>query len=226
MAFPWPDILIPRVDSPPHLRNVAKSGGPGLEGGEQRVFSPGSVRWEIRYDNVKVTTRAETLAWIATVDRLRAGEEVIAPISNRWRADRFFGAEASAACSGACAAGAAEMDIAASGITLAAGMMFSTENRLYRISRIVAEVESLSLVDIILSDDREWSDSAEWVEDGSAGAVYTVRILPPLRQSLADGAALDFQTLTCLCVIDDMASGDLSLDLGRIGTPSLALREA
>lgn len=226
MAFPWPDILVSSTESPPHLRNAAKSGGPGLEGGEQRAFSPGSIKWEIRYDNVKVTTRAQTLAWISTVDRLRAGEEVIATIPNRWRADHFFSPDSAAASAGAYAAGAVEMDIAATGITLAPGVMFSFENRLYRISRIVAEVSSLSLVDIILSDEREWSDSAAWVEDGSGGPLYTVRILPPLRQPVADNAALNFQTLTCLCVIDDMASGDLTLDLGRTGSPSLALREA
>lgn len=225
MAFPWPDILKPRTISH-DIRNAAKSGGQGLEGGEQRVFSPGAARWVITYDQIGVYDRPRALAWWALVDRLRSGEEVVAKVYNLWRAKGADGAEPEATADGAYAAGVVEMDISTSGLTLEPGVMFSAGERLYRISRIVSETASLSLVDIILSDDKVWSESAVWTEDGTGGTAYTVRFLPPLRQSVADGAALDFVNLKCLCVLDDLASGNLSLDLGRIGAPSLALREA
>lgn len=225
MSVAWPDILKPRSISH-EIRNAARSGGPGLEGGEQRVSSPGSIRWQIRYEGIAVNDRAKALAWWSLIDRLRTGEEVVATIYNMWRADGATGPEPLASAAGAHAAGAVEMTIAASRLTLEPGVMFSVGARLYRISRIVSEVASLSLVDIILSDDRVWSDSAAWTEDGSGGALYTVRLMPPLRQSVADGASLDFVNLKCLCVIDDTASGDLSLDLGKFGSPALALREA
>lgn len=225
MSIAWPDILKPRTISH-EIRNAAKSGGQGLEGGEQRVFSPGAARWVITYDQIAVYDRPRALAWWAMVDRLRSGEEVVATVYNLWRATGATGPEPAATADGAYAAGVVEMDISASGLTLEPGVMFSIGERLYRISRIVDEVASLSLVDIILSEGRVWSDSAEWLEDGTGGTLYSVRFLPPLRQSVADGATIDFTDLKCLCVLDDLASGNLSLDLGKFGSPSLALREA
>lgn len=225
MAFPWPEILKPRTISH-EIRNAAKSGGQGLEGGEQRVFSPGSARWQIRYEGIAVNDRSSALAWWSLVDRLRSGEEVVATVYNLWRADGATGPEPAAAAADDYAAGVVQMGIAASGLTLEPGVMFSAGDRLYRITRIVSETASLSLVDIILSDDKTWSDTAEWLEDGTGGTAYTVRFLPPLREAVDVGAALDFVNLKCLCVLDAMTDGDLSLDLGRFGSPSLPLREA
>jgi hypothetical protein len=225
MSITWPDILKPRSISH-EIRNAARSGGPGLEGGEQRAFSPGAARWAITYDEIAVYDRQRALAWWALVDQLRSGEEVVAKVYNLWRAKGAEGADPEATADGAYAAGVVEMDISASGLTLEPGVMFSVGERLYRISRIVSETASLSLVDILLSDDKVWSDTAIWVEDGTGGTAYTVRFLPPLRQSVADGAALDFVDLKCLCVLDDLASGDLKLDLGKFAAPSIALREA
>jgi hypothetical protein len=103
--------------------------------------------------------------------------------------------------------------------------MFSVGQRLYRINNILSTGASLSIVDIILSEEKEWSDSAAWVEDGSGGALYTVSVLPPLRASISAGASVEFNDLVCLCVLADVSDGELSLDLGMFATPTISFKE-
>lgn len=225
MTAAWPDVLVPRSVVGPELRNSARSGGPSLSGAEQRVFSSAG-RWEIKYEGFPVNTRAQVLAWRAMADRLRAGEDILLKVFDRNRADGADGAEPLAHAVGAAAAGTTTLQVEASGLDLEPGIHFSIGQRLYRIKEITAVTSSDSLLDIILSESKTWSDAALWVEDGTGGSVYTVNFLPPLRAAAAALSTLDFVNLVCLCTPVDLNDGDLSLDMGRFGTPSITFREA
>ncbi|WP_156410532.1 hypothetical protein [Bosea sp. Root381] len=50
--------------------------------------------------------------------------------------------------------------------------------------------------------------------------------MPPLRSAVSGGAIADFKNLRLRCVLQDLGDGDLSLDLGRFGNPSLTLVES
>lgn len=223
MTVSYPATLVPS-NVAHELRGFSVSGGRSNTGDEQRAFFSAG-RWEFRYD-IPVRTREKVLAARAMMDRLRTGEDVLLKVFDLQRAEGALGADPNAAVVSSVSAGATSMQIEASGLDPEPGVHFSIGQRLYRINRVTAETPSDSLVDIILSDDKLWVDSAVWVEDGSGGSTYSVNFLPPLRATASAGAAVDFTDLVCLCGLAEMSDGDLSLDLGKFGTLSIAFREA
>ncbi len=224
MTIAWPSVLVPADGSPPELRNASKGGGRTVSDTEQRVFSDAG-HWEINY-KFPIWTTAHQLAWRAVVPRLRAGEDILVRVFDKCRPDGVAGGAWAAAVSADAAVRATTVHLVTVNVKLGWGVHFCIGQRLYRVMEVVSETPATSISDWFTTG-APWSDSGVWVDDASAGgAAYVVKILPPLRAAVTSGAAVEFEDLVCLCMLADMSSGDLSLDLGKFGAPSIAFAEA
>ncbi|WP_341989752.1 hypothetical protein [Azorhizobium sp. AG788] len=220
----WPAVLKPRNCSPPELRNAARGGGQSFTGVEQRVFSDAG-RWEITYE-VPVSTRAQQLAWRAMVARLRAGEDILLTIFDKFRPAGVPQGSWGAGVSSDAALRATTLHLVTANVKVEAGVHFSIGPRLYRVMDVVSQTAATSISDWFTTG-APWSDAGIWVDDAGSGlAAYEVKILPPLRAAAPSGTTANFRDLVCLCTLADMSSGDLSLDLGKFGTPSITFAEA
>lgn len=225
MVMSWPTVLIPRRCDP-ELRNFVRSGGRTITGRRQNVFSDAGY-WEINATEFPIHTAERATAWRAMIARLRSGEEIDVLVFNVYTPDD----------------GSSTFD---AGITLEAaprattitfrvnygeateGHMFTLAGRyLHVITKVVSRIPSVSIPQWLTTGDI-WSDAAGiWYDDDSAGGdVVAVNILPPLRAPVQPSDHMEFRFLALRCALDEMRSGDLSLDKGQFGFPSIVLRES
>lgn len=218
MSFPWPDNLT-QVRCNPELRNFTASGGRTGTGREQRVYRDAGF-WEIRYGEFRINSDETILSYRAMIARLRQGEEIIARVTDL------------AICKGqepirvTADAGLRATSVMIGGVAadLKPGHHISIDDRLYRVTQINSQVEALIGLVVGIQTGQVWQDADFW-EDLSDIA-SSVSFLPPLRAPVAENTLVEFDDLTCTCVLKDMSDGDLDLEYGRYGGPSFTLIES
>ncbi|MDR5172986.1 hypothetical protein IHQ56_15980, partial [Methylobacillus flagellatus] len=157
MTISWPVSLKPR-NSSYDLRNMAATGGRTGTGREQRVFKdPGY--WVLNY-TVPVREKAQAREWRAMVTRLRAGEDIVAMVCDRWRADGAPGPYTAELLADA-AARATTLSIGTVGLDITAGVAFSIGNRLYRITSVNSHTP---IVYEGWDDAEAWDDDLVWLD--------------------------------------------------------------
>jgi hypothetical protein len=226
MVMSWPQVLIPRRCDP-ELRNFVKSGGRTTTGRRQNVFSDAGY-WEINATEFPIHTAERATAWRAMMARLRSGEEIDVLVYNVYTPDDGSVALFDAAATLDAAARATLITFSVDYGDIAEGHMFTLAGRyLHTITKVVSRITSVSIPQWFTTGDA-WSDATgTWSDDNSAGGeVIAVNILPPLRAPILAGDHMEFQFLSLRCVLDEMRSGDLSLDKGQFGFPSIILRES
>jgi hypothetical protein len=222
MAFTWPSVLIPRRCDP-HLRNMVKTGGRTSTGREQRVFFDAGY-WIVPMSDFPFHDESSVRAWRSLLSRLRQGQSVNAKIFDAAAAEGGDNPSASATLSGSHAVRATSVTMSTRGIKVTAGVLFSIGNRLHQVDEVVSG-GSGSIYNPVVTNGL-WNDDELW-NDGTPGSVtYSLKISPPLRSAYASGTAVRFSNLTLECVVDELTDGELNLDLGLYGNPSLTLRES
>ncbi len=223
MAIPWPSVLVPqRCDV--NLRNFAASGGRTPTTRQQRVFSDAGF-WAVGMRGLIVNTRAAVYAHRGLIAQLRQGEEVIVPTFDCYPPVGSLASSSSASINGDVALRATSMRLDVSGFDLDVGNRFSIGNRLHEITAIVAEPATPAWENQ-LANDAPWSDAVPWVDAVASTKSYDIAFLPPLRGAYPDGQAVRFDDTKVRCVLDNVADGDLELEVGRFGTPSLTFIES
>lgn len=223
MTITWSELLRAR-SSDAHLRNFARSGGRSLSGREQRAFSDAGF-WTIVKSGLVINTRERAAAYRAMIARLRQGEDILVPLCDLYTPLGSRLATASSVLAADAALRATGVSLIVSGLDLAAGHYFSIGDRLHLVTEIVSGPSEPPLINQLVSDSA-WSDALPWADAVAGGSAYTVRILPPLRAAAPAGTAASFSDLKLRCELQDLAAGDLDLDLGRFGTPSLTFIES
>ena len=218
MTLAWSSALIPRSCNP-ELRNAARSGGVSLSGQEQRVFSP-AARWEVTYQfSIHSTTQVN--AWRAMLGGLRSGDDIIVTVYDMHKPGNFGGDTTTLAS--AAALGAATLDIEGSGVVINAGQHISLGgDRLHLVTTVDEGTETNAGLVLAVSGDALWSDADIWID----GLITTIGIVPPTRAAYAEGATVNLSALKLRCVLKDISDGDLGLDLGRFGSPSITFVES
>lgn len=203
------------------LKGLVSSGGRVADGREQRVQDDVGF-WRVIY-SFAIRNRAQALAYRNLVRRLRAGESIVATVFDNWTANPSpaIGLEAKLAADADLRA--TTIQLATVGLALEEGVSFSIGDRLYSITEIVSHAVSV----VHHTPDAEVPDPAVPYPDNPPAYPdqWTVKILPPLRSDVAANTPADFINLRCLCVIENVTDGDLDLDLGFFGDPTLSLIE-
>jgi hypothetical protein len=226
LQIDWNPILRARAGEPV-LRNAARSGGRSLSGRGQRVMSDAGF-WEIPVSSIVVNTREKAAAYRAMLARLRQGEEVIFSLCDLYTSPGARDASASVTVADATALRATQINLIANGVTITPGHYFSLGGeRLHLITEILADPDTDPVAGPWVSDPSPpWNPAqSPWAASRPAGS-WQVRIVLPLRAAANAGAAANFKDLRLRCVPQDLGDGDLSLDLGRFGNPSLTLIES
>ena len=219
----WPDVLKARIWDP-HLRNLAASGGTSSTGRTQRVFGDAGL-WEIKVSNIAVNTRERAAAYRALLARLRTGEDILLPVRDLYSAVGSNLSDASVTLTANAALRATQVGLTTTGVDIDPGYHFTIGGRLHLVTEVVSGPSEPPLLNQVVTDS-PWSDDVPWVDAASGASAYTVKILPPLRAALTAGSPARFRNLSVRCVLKDVADGDLDLDLGRFGTPSLTFIES
>lgn len=223
MTVQWPSVLVPRSVTGPELRGAAISGGRATSGDEQRVYSDAG-RWEVSY-TVPIRTRAQALAWRSMTARLRAGEDILLTVYDRWRPQAVIAGDTLAEMHVSAGARATAVTLGTMGFPVEEGLHFCIYgDRLYRITGVGAQSELTIGLAAAVSEDELWDDGDVWVDDPMILSETT--ILPPLRSAIPAGTAVGFRDLVLRAVLADLSAGDLDLDLGRFGDPTITFREA
>ena len=203
-----------------HLRNFAASGGATITGVERRVFSGAGV-WEIVLEEIRVWNAAQAWAYEAMLARLRQGEDMVLTLPPGPYLAPFSAAPLLTANA---ALGATTLNVSGLNADTTAGQKFSIGNRLHQITSVVSEVKADNALVTSITGGDPWPASGHWLDGAAVTSQLT--ILPPLRAAITTGAACDFKNLRATVRLKDMTDGDLSLDLGRFGSPSLTLFES
>lgn len=180
--------------------------------------------WTIVKSGVVVRNKEQALAYRAMIARLRQGEDVIVPLCDLYKPVRAKGDVASAMLASTAPLRATTVTISVTDLDIAEGNHFSIDDRLHLITRVVSGPIAPPMVNPIAWD-LPFLDEP-WVDDVDKSANYTVDILPPVRATHGIGKEVSFSDLKVRCVIQDIDDGDLELDLGRFGQPSLTLIES
>lgn len=223
MTIPWPSALVPARCNP-NLRNFSASGGRTFTGREQRVFSDAGF-WIIDMQRIAVTERRRRYAYDVLLSKLRQGESVIVPIFDQYAAVGVSSPGSSATMSANAALRETTIGITVSGIDVQPGVRFSIGARLHLITDILSGPDVPPLENQAALDS-PWSDETPWVDAVSQSAAYSVKIIPPLRADTPSGTALNFATPALICVPLNIQDGDLDLDIGRYGFPSMTFVES
>lgn len=226
MTITWDDGLEFR-EGEPVLRNLAASGGRSPTGREQRVLWDAGY-WHVPISGIRIHEAREAAAYRAMIARLRQGEDIIFNVCQLYLAPGARDPGSSAVIPLAQPLRATRILISPSGIAIAPGYYFSIGDRLHLITEIIAsdiqDPDGGPWLDVPVSP---WgADQTPWDEPGRPAGAWIVSIVPPLRAALAPGTVANFRDLRLRCVLQDLGDGDLSLDLGRFGTPSLTLIES
>lgn len=221
MSFSWPAILKARRSNP-HLRGALRSGGRSISGIEQRVASDAGY-FEVVYDGIRIRNLKEATAYRAMIARLRHGESILLAICDRYLPTGARSGNAAIVVQANAPLRATQVTLTVTNVDVKLGHYISVGDRLHVITEIVSGPTAPPMLNPIATDaafvDEPWTDSV------SGSANYTVKLLPPLRSAVPAGTAATFRDLTLRCVIKDAGDGDLDLDLGRFGAPSLTFIE-
>ncbi len=197
----WPFLLfVPRTPEVT-LAGITVSGGRSLTGKLQEVAAD-SGYWRITLGNIPIRTREQVLQW-RELEGLCEGRlnTVLVPVYDSKRSpwpSGVPGATITATTSGDILRGATSGNIELIvGADLQPGMFFSAGERLYRI-------KTVSL---------------------SSGDDWAVTFLPPARETIADGTALEFARPVCRCRLASDDGMSLPLDLQRFATKSVDFEE-
>lgn len=219
----WPAVLKARSWNA-HLRNLSASGGTTPTGRTQRVFGDAGL-WEVAVSGLAIRDRGQAQAYRALIARLRAGEDILLPVRDCYQPIGSRMTAASVSLSGGHALRATSLALTVSGIDLVAGTHLTIGDRLHLVTAVAPPPAGPPLLDQV-STDAPWSDEVPWSDDVAASGAYQVNILPPLRADQPDGTLVRVRDLALRCVLKDVNDGDLDLDLGRFGSPSLTFIES
>jgi hypothetical protein len=222
MTITWPVNLEARRWNPTP-RNFALGGGSTLTGRERRVFSDAGF-WVVSVEEIRVRTREEAHAYRAVLARLREGEDVLLPIREVYKARGARG-ETSATVAADADLRATTLSVTVDGIEVTAGAFFTIGERLYQVKEVTSGPDAPAFINQAATDSA-WSDDVPWADAVSTSTNYTITITPPLRAAVTESDVVEFNDLNVRCVLRDVSDGDLSLDLGRFGAPSLTFIES
>lgn len=216
----WNPLLRARAGEPV-LRNSAVSGGRSISGREQRLLGDAGF-WSVPMRSIVVNTREKAAAYRAMTARLRQGESIILRICDAY-VPRWARSEAAkAVLASAAPLRATQIGLTVTGIDVQPGHYLSFGDRLHLVTEIVSGPSEPPLVNPLVLDE---PFHEPWTDNVGTPASYVVKILPPLRAALSAGAAASFSDLKLRAVPEDLNAGDLDLDLGRFGTPSITFIE-
>ncbi len=217
----WPQELR-FASAAPTLSASWRSGGSALSGAEQRVQGyPGP--WRVAIEDVYARGPEQIAALQAVLTRLRAGENLLAPVCERappagWRM-------ASAALTTAAALRASTLALAVDGAILTPGVLIGIGDRVHRIVEILAGPASSPARDQVAAG-VGWDDRAPWSDVvGPSPEPYVVRILPTTRAAYAAGAPVALSTLRLACRLADAEAGEMPAPIGRSVRCALSLIE-
>ena len=117
---------------------------------------------------------------------------------------------------------ATQIGLTVIGVDVQPGHYLSIGDRLHLVTEIVSGPGEPPLVNPLVLDE---PFHEPWTDNVGVPAIYVVNILPPLRAALPAGTIASFTELRLRAVPDDLNAGDLDLDLGRFGTPSITFIE-
>lgn len=223
MTVTWPSVLEARSWNA-NLRNNMASGGRTPTGRDQRVFSDAGF-WEISIADIRVHNREEAAAFRAMAARLRASEDILLPLPDAYAAVGAKSNDAVITLSAGASLRATQIGLTVKGVDIQPGHYFTIGDRLHLVTEIVSGPSAPPIVNQLVSDS-PWSDDLAWADAVAGTSAYTIKFLPPLRADYDSGEAVRFRDLIVRCVIKDPNDGDLDLDLGRLGTPSLTFIES
>lgn len=219
----WPSVLKARIWDP-HLRNLSASGGTSPTGRTQRIFGDAGL-WEVRVSNIVVSDRARAAAYRALLARLRAGEDILLPVRDLYQPVGSRMTRSAMFLTAAAPLRATQVTLTVTGVDLEAGHHVSIGDRLHLVTEIVSGPAAPPILNQLVTRS-PWSSKIPWSSAVSGSANYTVKVLPPLRTGLASGVTARCRDMLLRCVLKDTADGDLDLDLGRHGSPSLTFIES
>lgn len=222
MTIPaWPDAL-KMLRCSPNLRNAAAGGGRNIFGGEQAVISDAGV-WEIKVECL-VNSLASSTAYRALIARLRQKEDILLTIMNRFPPHGAWMDASSAELAADAALRATQISVDVTGIDVQAGAWLTIDNALYTVTSVVSGPGSPPLINPVANDTQFFDEP--WVDAADAEATYALKILPPLRNAAASGTVVALRDLVVRCVLKDLDDGDLDMEGGRTGRPSLTFIES
>ncbi len=189
------DVIWPQCGLVPQAISVnvtTPSVSPGRAfSGAEQLVQAEAGFWTITYENVPVKTKAEDLLWREIESKVNGRAGVICVPVYE---GKLSSTPIAATVAGDWDAGAVYIGIEqTAGATLRAGMQGTAGEWLYRIKAVL----------------------------GSVGDVTSVKIWPPLREAVADGLTLDFNTPTCRCRLATDQEMDLKLGLLRFGSKTI-----
>ncbi len=197
----WDLDLLPVQTLRWRLAGATLSGPPALAGRGQTAEISGGGWWTAELNNMDVWSVEQWRAYEAHILDLFGGVETVeVPIC----AELVGSSDVVATVTAAAALRATTLELTATAGTIYPGAVFTPVHatvgaRGYKVRKILSE---------------------------TAG-VYSVKILPPLREAVADNAATDFATPRCLMQLDD-AAGDAwpTIEPDLSARPSLRFVEA
>jgi len=200
-----------------NIRRVANStdGGTSLSGFQDDIESDGGGRWQADFTNGSTRTKEQGNAWRAITD-FDGGEAIIVMMC----AERLFqpvGAMATVPHSDATPfSDDSEYESGGAGIVAAA------DAALRATSMTITGTSELPLIGgALFSIQHDQWDWRLYRIHSVDGANITFR--PPLREAIAAGTPLEFDTPRCK--MKRLAAVDNTLDTGRLGTCSLSFGE-
>lgn len=223
MSFPMPDALDKPLKCDVQLRNFIKRGPRTVSGREQRVFfDAGYVAVDYEW---RLRTPREVRAFRKMIARLRAGEEIVAPVLERSDTRGVRDADTSAELKNPASLRDTSIVIFATGIDVAEGSYVGIGNRVHVITDVTSSPANIDFFDPV-SGEGPWDDDIPWNDDLPAQQTWNIKILPPLRNDYDAGTAIKFTDITLIGVIDDPAQGDTKLDLIKRGSVAVTIIES
>ncbi|ODT17920.1 MAG: hypothetical protein ABS35_24760 [Kaistia sp. SCN 65-12] len=188
------------------------------------MFGDGGF-WEVRISGINVRSRAAAVAYRALVARLRTGEDILLPVRDLYQPVGSRLKTAVVTLSANAPLRSTQVALTVAGVDVEVGHHITLGDRLYLVSEVVSGPTDPPALNQLVSDSA-WSDALPWTDAVSGASAYTLKILPPLRADLVAGEPGRFRDLLVRCVLKDPNDGDLDLDLGRFGSPSMTFIES
>jgi len=205
-VIPWtasvsnPDLLCPRRVNVRLSNETASPPGRSLTGKKQFIQADAGF-WIITLEHIRIRSNADILHWRSLEGQLngRANSALI-QIYDRYRAPIPLSGDPIVAVADAVAAvGTTTVFInVTTGSDLFAGMHFSVGQRLYRIKEIV---------------------------DQTSGGLYEVLVRPPVREVIADNAALEFDRPVVRCRLASDSGMNITHELLKFSSPNVTFIE-
>lgn len=194
------NLMPGKVSTPKVLANNT-SGGVGF-GGSEIVIGNTPGRWGMKFSDISLNTAPKIRAWSALASQLQGRRvPVLIPVLDR---NRGPSTPVTATMSGAVAGGAVSesIKVADGGGVILQGMHFSIAERLYRLSVLGAGSHA------------------------GGFTTYPATLWPPVREPIADGAALEFNDPWFrVRLATDTEMQDVDLDGLKFGTADVNFLE-